>query len=100
TDPNGAKTTFDHDGFGRPRRTSLPGGGGQSMTYARELEAGSQPQDAHFVMRTTTTSDGGGQMVTVTNRVGQLIRKEAKNLDGSSSFITQDYNDLGLLSGS
>jgi YD repeat-containing protein len=97
TDPNNIKTTFDHDAFGRRRRISLPGGGGQSTTYVRQLEAGSASSDGRFVMKATTKFDGGGETLTIINRLGQQIRQEAKNLDGSSSFVSQAYNNLGLL---
>lgn len=97
TDPNNVKTTFDYDAFGRPRRVNNPGGGGVSIRYARDIEPGSTADQERFVTRTTTTIDGGGELRTVTNRLGQEIRRESKNLDGSFSFATSAYNVLGLL---
>jgi RHS repeat-associated protein len=95
TDPNNVTTTFDYDAFGRVRAVNEPGGGMVSITYARDIEAGSLPQDERFVAKVTTTRNGGGEQRTVTNRLGREIRREGKNLDGSFSFTNQTYDPLG-----
>lgn len=96
-DPNNAVTGFTYDTFGRLRNVAEPGGGGLSITYARDIEPGTVTGDERFVTSTTTKINGGGEIHTITNRLGQEIRRETKNFDGSFSFLATTYNDRGLL---
>jgi RHS repeat-associated protein len=96
TDPNGAVTAYDYDRFGRQRRVSYPGGGGATTVYARDIEPGSVASAHRYVARAVTTFDGGGENRIVTNRLGQLIHREDRNLDGSFSFVDQGFDELGM----
>jgi RHS repeat-associated protein len=96
-DPNNVTRTFDYDGFGRIRRENFPGGGGVSYTYARDIEPGSTLVEQRFVTKMTTLVDGGGESHVVTNRLGQEISREVKNLDASFSSVTKSYSALGLV---
>jgi RHS repeat-associated protein len=97
TDPNGIVTSHDYDAFGRIRRTNLPGGGGASVSYLRDIEPGSSQADARYVAKIVTQVDGGGEGHRIINRLGQDIRSEGENLDGTFSFVTTTYNELGLV---
>jgi RHS repeat-associated protein len=99
TDANGVRVTMDYDGFGRLRRVNAPGGGGETTTYSRELEPGQTAASERYVMRIKQVADGGGESSMLINRVGQQIRSESKNLDGTTSFVRRTYNALGLLDG-
>jgi RHS repeat-associated protein len=100
TDANNVRTTFDYDAFGRLRRANQPGGGGETLTYARELEPGQATGSDRFVTRIKRVVDGGGESSVLVNRLGQEIQRESKNMDGTTSFVRQTYNELGLISGS
>jgi RHS repeat-associated protein len=97
TEPNNATTSYDYDGFGRIRRVSYSGGQGATMTYARDVEAGSDPALHRYVTRTTVAQNGGGQLITVTNRVNQEMHRESKSFDASFSYVDTTYNSLGML---
>jgi RHS repeat-associated protein len=90
TDPNNVTSSFDYDTYGRVRRANPPGGGGASVTYARDTV------DPSLIV-TTTLVDGGGESRSFVNRVGQQVRSEERNFDGSFIFTRQTYNALGLL---
>jgi RHS repeat-associated protein len=97
TDPNGFSRGWDYDGFGRVRRITAQPHGGQSISYAREYEPGSPTAEERYVTKVTTIRDGGGETRELINRLGRPIRRESKNLDGTFSFSTLTYNDLGLM---
>jgi RHS repeat-associated protein len=97
TDANNTVTSYDYDFFGLLRRVNYPGGFGTSLTYTRLAEPGSVAADARDATRIATTFDGGGEIRTLLNRVGQEIHRERKNLDASFSFEDRAYSELGLL---
>jgi RHS repeat-associated protein len=97
TDPNNVRTSFDYDFFGRVRRINPAGGGGTSITYARDLEPNTTLGQDRFVVKTTKVQDGGGERHTLINRVGQPIRSEEKTFDGGFAFQSWGYDQLGAL---
>jgi RHS repeat-associated protein len=96
-DANGATTQRSYDTFGRLRRVDDPSGAGLTQTYARENDPRFSSSLGRFVMRTTRTLDGGGEIQTLTDRYDREIRRQQKNLDGTFSYVQKDYDNLGLL---
>jgi RHS repeat-associated protein len=87
-DPNNVQTSYDYDTFGRVRRANPPGGGGATITHARDTI------DPSLIM-TTVVADGGGESRTFVNRLGQEVRQEDKNFDGTFTFSRRTYDSLG-----
>jgi RHS repeat-associated protein len=97
TNPNGVVTTTDYDGFGRVRRANSPDGGGLAISYSRDTDPpGSAGTQGPWSTRSVRQTDGGGELRVWTNRIGQEIRREVKNFDGSVSYQTKGYDALGL----
>lgn len=97
TDPNMLTTSFDYDGFGRLRRANYPDGSGASTGYSRTLEPNSAPAERRYATRIANALDGGGESNTLTNRLGQAVYGERRNLDGSFSFVNSFFTATGLL---
>ncbi|MFG2349551.1 FG-GAP-like repeat-containing protein [Streptomyces phaeochromogenes] len=85
TDPNGVKTTFRYDRFGRLRETNRSDGSFERISHSsidgRQL--------------TTTTVAGGGKTAELVDQLGRLRERRVTQFDGRISTTYTDHDPLG-----
>jgi RHS repeat-associated protein len=85
TDPNGAKTTFRYDRFGRLRETNRSNG---SFERIRHSTIGNR-------QLTTTTVAGGGETAELVDQLGRTRERRVTAFDGRIATTYTDYDPLG-----
>ena len=85
TDPNGVKTTFRYDRFGRLRETDRSDGSFERISHTnlgnRQL--------------TTTTVAGGGETAELVDQLGRTRERRVTAFDGRTATTYTDYDPLG-----
>jgi RHS repeat-associated protein len=87
TDPNGVKTTFRYDRFGRLRETNRSDGSYEHISHSNLVFGGRQ--------LTTTTVAGGGLTAKLVDQLGRTREWRVTAFDGSIATVYTDYDPLG-----
>lgn len=97
TDANGVQVRYAYDGFGRQVRLAFSGGGGTTWRYSREPDPDSREDEGRFLMKVVQITDGGGELRSFYNRLGQAVRRETRRPEGRLSYSNLRYTDLGQM---
>ncbi|MFY0568744.1 RHS repeat-associated core domain-containing protein [Archangium lansingense] len=81
-DPHGAETTFQYDGFGRPRKVLPANGATTTVTYGWQ---GLLPY-AH------ASAAGGNESLTQFDALGRTVREQVLGFDGTPVFVDTEYD--------
>ncbi|TCN36843.1 RHS repeat-associated protein [Kribbella orskensis] len=84
TDPNGVRTTFRYDRFGRLRETNRADGSFEHVTHTN---LGDQ-------QLTTTTVAGGGETAVLVDQLGRTRELQVKTFDGRIATTYTDYDPV------
>jgi RHS repeat-associated protein len=97
-DPNGIVTTFQYDGFGRPRALHPPRAGDVTTRYElppappAALSAIWPALQPAYAIRTTHT--GGGEAIVTFNRNGHEVLRQERGFDGQFSYVFKGYSKI------
>lgn len=90
-DPNGFRTTWEYDGFGRRRLERRPDETTTTWTYAKPDRL--EPSFVAYLLR--TADSGRAPVTTYLDKLGRTIRTVTEGLDGRLVYQDTDYDALG-----
>lgn len=86
-DAAGIPTSYDHDGFGRPRGVRVAEGPTSTISYAIEA--------APHAMTISTSSSDGARATSYLDRLGRTRRATTNGFDGRDAIVDTTYDGFG-----
>jgi RHS repeat-associated protein len=100
-DPNGLRTTFEYDAFGRMTRTLYRGATDTVIRMPNQSHAWATCVSncpANTYLRHVVVQDGAPTSTEYLDMYGRVLRTDTRLLDGTVSMVETRYNKRGLVS--